>query len=91
MERPVEASIAIAKPSRPFIPERSVGIGVAARIREKNIAGRSSHSRAKTNRMSLAMNGVGLLSRRVARVASSSCPYGTPLGQTGSHALQPRH
>src|SRR5437016_3214908 len=58
IERPVDASIAIANPRRPLMPDRSVGIGVAARARETNIAGRSSHSLAKTNRMSRAMNGV---------------------------------
>src|ERR1700682_2941665 len=91
IERPVDASIAMAKPRRPFTPERSVGIGVAARSREKTMAGRNSHARAKTKRMTRAINGFGLLSRRVARVASRSCPHGTPLGHTGSHTHPPRH
>ena len=73
------------------MPESTVGMGVAASAREKNIAGRSSHSRAKTKRINRAMAGVDRNSYSVARVASSSWPYGTPLGQTGSHALHPRH
>src|ERR1700682_851858 len=79
IRRPVDASIAIAKPRRPSTPERSVGIGVAARSREKTIAGRNSHERAKTKRMRRAMNGAGLLqklpvrhARRAHRLARSA-------------------
>src|ERR1700682_2543740 len=74
IDLPVDASIAIAKPSLPFTPDRSVGIGVAARMREKNIAGLSSHERAKTKRIKPGTKGNGLYSLSVARVASRSCP-----------------
>jgi hypothetical protein len=36
-------------------PDITVGIGVAARIRERNIAGLSNHGRANTNKMNVAI------------------------------------
>jgi hypothetical protein len=88
--RPVEASIAIAKPSRPPACAKSAGSRVARKTRAPNRATASRRGRAKVERIRRATGASGRRALSVARVASSRWPYGTPDGQAVSQARQPR-